>query len=721
MPRIYDSSFLTQRKAELAAASSFFTPANGSTVPWGSRPLLGIKDSSILYAVKNGAMTEYTRYDGCIGISAGCPCPALTASIAANAPALPGFVSGIVFTVGSVIVSWQAPTVGAGPFSYVVTPYLDGVALSPVTTSALTYRFTGLDEFKQYTFTVCAVNAAGTGPAMNSSGFMAPPAILSAILAGTAPLVEVSPSLTYLINTGLDSLLQYLASMRYGPTIASRLVYLWTASIVQAWNWVTPDTHVSGILDNWNWTANVVTPLNDCDSIVWMAVVMDQVTPLFIPGYTSVYIYDAATVARVKGLGGWTAWLSAWNAWYAGRLNDGSTEASTAQPTTSANWGQTIVVDGVTVNNIGGFPDPLAWTRLTVGGKKQNYLTYSWNTVRSTCLTEENEVDIAGSVAPLKGAARDAEVDAVLQMSGSLTDAQKIQAEFWAGSAGGNISPPLMSIWLWKEYIRSIGVTCPFIMYSLLDMAVHMFEGARVTWRIKTAHMEARPIQEIRRRYAGQTVQSWNGAVQGEQWIPYQETNFVTPPFGDFNSGHSHFTKLFALTMSKWFGSSIIKNTTTYDGLPLMAKLFKGNQTGLYGDFVVGVGSSTIQASVPAAPVTLSFSTWDDIADSAGYSRLYGGIHCLSANTTSQTTAVLVDSLINSTWNIVNSAINFATEPTGIIMAMAEADPDLGAQTIMDWIAGHPEPLVPNPVEVPSEPSVPSEPLVPSEPSVPSV
>jgi hypothetical protein len=43
-----------------------------------------------------------------------------------------------------------------------------------------------------------------------------------------------------------------------------------------------------------------------------------------------------------------------------------------------------------------------------------------------------------------------------------------------------------------------------------------------------------------------------------------------------------------------------------------------------------------------------------------------------------------------------------------MIMAMAEADPDVGAQTIMDWIAGHP-------VEsLPSVPSVPSVPLVPS-------
>jgi hypothetical protein len=42
-------------------------------------------------------------------------------------------------------------------------------------------------------------------------------------------------------------------------------------------------------------------------------------------------------------------------------------------------------------------------------------------------------------------------------------------------------------------------------------------------------------------------------------------------------------------------------------------------------------------------------------------------------------------------------------------MAMAEANPDAGAQTIMDWIAGHPEESVPSvPVPEPSVPSVPS-------------
>ena len=89
--------------------------------------------------------------------------------------------------------------------------------------------------------------------------------------------------------------------------------------------------------------------------------------------------------------------------------------------------------------------------------------------------------------------------------------------------------------WLWKEYIRILPtITCLNIIFSLQDLAIHLFEGARVTWRLKTAYMEDRPIQEIRRRFTGQSVVSWNGTVDGAQWIPYQERNFVTPPFADF-------------------------------------------------------------------------------------------------------------------------------------------------------------------------------------------
>ena len=677
--RVYDSSFLTMRKAEKAVANSFLSPY-GTQSMRGSLPLLGIKDSSIMYAVKTGGMTEYTRFNTCYGIDVGCPCAATNASVIAGNPALPGFVSGIVFTVGSIIVSWQAPTSGVAPFSYVVTPYLNGVALPSVTTSSLTYRFIDLQEGMPYTFTVCAMNSAGQGPALMSSAFLAPPENLSLILQGSTVPVDVAPSMTYILNAGVNSVLSYTASVNMGPTIASRLMYLWVASATQAWNWATAESHITGIHDGWNWSSKIGSPLSDCDAVIWLSLIIDHVTPILVPvAYRSIYNYSATDVSRVKAAGNWDSWLSLWSAWYAQRQADGAAAAITTMPTATAtasmpisatplsgaaNWidavNTTIVVNGTTVTPIATFPQPQGWSRLTVQGKQQKYLTWLWDTVSSTCLTAANEQEMAGTVAPATGAARDAEIDSMMAIVGSLTDDQKVQAEFWAGSSIGSISPPYMFIWLWKEYMRSTGFNCNTIMYSLMDLAIHIFEVGRVVWGIKALYMEDRPIQEIRRRYAGTPVASWNGTVDGAQWVPYQRANFVTPPFADFVSGHSGFSKAFALTMGKWFGPNITKNQSTYENLPLFASVFSAQAVAQqpYGDFVVNAGASLVEPNIaPAAPVTVSFSAWEDMATAAGMSRLYGGIHTIAAHTASQTVATEVNGFIGTSWGISTSPL----------------------------------------------------------------
>jgi hypothetical protein len=626
----------------------------------GSPPVLGDSSSSIMYAVKTGHMTEYTRFPTCVGISPGCPCPELNASLITPpfVPAIPGQVSGITFTVGSIVVSWNPPTSDNGPITYQVTPYLNGVALTPVNTEQTTYRFTGLQEWQPYTFTVSAMNSSGLGPAVPSTSyFLAPPNGLSSIMSGSSTPVAPEPSLKYVINSGLDTMLEYIASVNLGPTRGSRYIYVWITSVVGAWNWVRSESRISGTHDDWNWNAKAFSPLSDNDSIIWLCTVIDYITPFFISsGYKSIYNCPPDVVERVKTAGQWNTWLSAWQSWYNYRQNDGFTTASTTQPTSSANWNETIVVNGTTVNNISGFPAPQEWTRLTIQGNKQKYLTYTWDSVLSTCLTEQNEQTIQDTILPAVGVARDAEVDVVKEMAAILTNEQKISAEFWAGGPG-TVSPPLMFIWFWKEYIKTLTtISCPNIMFSLEDLAIHLFEMGRVTWRLKTAHMESRPIQEIRRRYTGQQIASWNGMIDGAQWIPYQEANFVTPPFADFPSGHSSFSKAFALTMNKWFGENITKTTVFYDGQNLICPLFPSSQTGTYGDFIVNKGASLIEPGiVPSIPLTITFNTWNDMADSAGLSRLYGGIHCISAHSSSQESAVDVDSYINSSWNIQTS------------------------------------------------------------------
>lgn len=75
-------------------------------------------------------------------------------------------------------VRWTAPTDdGNSPITgYVVTPYLDGVAQTPLTAGATAVRLvvTGLTAGSSYTFTVAAVNAIGTGPATAQSPEVVP-------------------------------------------------------------------------------------------------------------------------------------------------------------------------------------------------------------------------------------------------------------------------------------------------------------------------------------------------------------------------------------------------------------------------------------------------------------------------------------------------------------------------------------------------------------------
>jgi hypothetical protein len=664
--RIFDASQLTKRKAEKAIAGSFlsrlYPPNSGLSPQQGFAPLLGIYDSSVMNAVKSGHMTQYTRFPTCYGISPGCPCPEINGEIVNRTYVPPGPVDRITYTAGSIIVSWRAPTVGDGPFTYRVTPFLFGDELPSIETTDTSYRFTDLQELKPYTFTITAMNDVGSGPVVPApSYFIAPPNTLSAILSGIMiSSVPIESSFKYILCSALNTLFEYAAKANLGPTKGSRFMYVFIASIVGAWNFVRPEVRVTGEHDNWNWNSKLPEELllSDSDSIIWLCIVIDHIMPQLIGNYHSIFNCPADSIERVKEAAHFDTWAEAWQAWYSNRQNDGSVEAATNQPTTSANWSSTIDIDSNLTTNIWGFNEPRQWTPLTVQGKKQKYLTHSWDSVLSTCLTEEEELIIENEELPLTGDDRDAEiVRDIINKTPILTDEEKILAEFWAGGPG-TVSPPLMFIWLWKEYIKSLSeISCTDIMYSLLDLGIHLFEGGRVTWRLKAAHMEARPIQEVRRMHAGKSITLWNGqTIDGSQWIPYQEANFVTPPFADFPSGHSHFSKAFALTMSKWFGPDITKGDLFYDGLPLICPLFKESTNGKYGEFVIDTGKSLIQTNVvPQQPVTLNYLTWDDMADGVGMSRIYGGIHCLTAHTTSQSVAEEVHNAIEEKWNILTT------------------------------------------------------------------
>ncbi len=89
----------------------------------------------------------------------------------------------------SATVTWTAGYNGGAPItSYVVTPYILGVAQTPVpfTSTATTQSVTGLTNGTAYTFTVKAGNVAGIGAESSQSNSVTPAAVPTAPTIGTA-------------------------------------------------------------------------------------------------------------------------------------------------------------------------------------------------------------------------------------------------------------------------------------------------------------------------------------------------------------------------------------------------------------------------------------------------------------------------------------------------------------------------------------------------------
>ena len=92
--------------------------------------------------------------------------------------------------------------------------------------------------------------------------------------------------------------------------------------------------------------------------------------------------------------------------------------------------------------------------------------------------------------------------------------------------------------------------------------------------------------------------------IHADTWLPYQRTNFVTPAFPGYFSGHSTFSRSAAEILTAMTGSPF----------------FPGG-LGTYTNYRLGFENG------PSQPITLQWATYYDAADQAGISRIWGGIH----------------------------------------------------------------------------------------------
>lgn len=202
------------------------------------------------------------------------------------------------------------------------------------------------------------------------------------------------------------------------------------------------------------------------------------------------------------------------------------------------------------------------------------------------------------------------EADEVVQISANLTDAQKMQAEYFADGPNSEFPPGHWA--LFAQFVsRRDGHTIDDDAKLFFALGNAVLDAGICAWDSKRFYDSERPVTAIRFLYKGQLIQAWGGpgvgtvTLSGENWRPYQVPTVVTPPFPEFFSGHSVFSAAGAQILASFTGSDAFGYSVT---LP--------------------AGSSAAEPGiVPAADLTFSWPTFSDAADAAGMSRRYGGIH----------------------------------------------------------------------------------------------
>lgn len=301
-------------------------------------------------------------------------------------------------------------------------------------------------------------------------------------------------------------------------------------------------------------------------------------------------------------------------------------------------------------------PQPKAWTPLMINGVRKNYLTPEWGTANKGIIPDADWAVLLNNALALypSDSAWATENQQVEELYKNLNTEEKMLAEFWAGGPN-TVTPPGMWISFCTMVVRSNGLTVSdeIKLYTLIGTG--LYQAGISAWYLKRQKMQGRPIQMIREAYYNQQIMSWNGSIQGQFWMPYQLSNFVTPPFPDFLSGHSTFSATSARLLMYFFGNDtiVMKKPVNSILIPYFSTIFNTNQAinFVLNDVFIYPGKSEIQpGTVPLSGISLSWNRWSDMAKSSGESRIYGGIHVESSN---QAGLLLGNQLGDYLWNSI--------------------------------------------------------------------
>lgn len=256
------------------------------------------------------------------------------------------------------------------------------------------------------------------------------------------------------------------------------------------------------------------------------------------------------------------------------------------------------------------------WQPLLVNGRKQSFLLPHWPLVKPFALTfakqfrPEPPYNTKDTCNEFKKQAYE-----ILSISESLSDKEKAIAEYWDDGPGtytpaGHWCEIAQFICRREKYCDK---DCIKLFFALTNA---LLDASIACWECKRRYDSVRPVTAIHELYRGRLIKAWGGPfkgtveMDGKDWIPYQKTDFVTPPFPEYVSAHSVFSKAAAYIINAY------TKKESFDGCYLVKK-----------------GSSLIEpGKTPSVDIRLDWPTLTSAVEEAGMSRMYGGVHFKKAN-----------------------------------------------------------------------------------------
>lgn len=322
-------------------------------------------------------------------------------------------------------------------------------------------------------------------------------------------------------------------------------------------------------------------------------------------------------------------------------------------------WIQLIVPNG-TKKGINNLPiiDPNDKTTFRI----QNFLgkEFYLNSGFSVDPTK-NIIDLSNEISKTWDTGLKEQMEKLLAIYENLDDFKKMTAELFAGSSKGILPPPgfmiIVAMQLSQKYNQNIqNDLCMFF-----SLAAGIFDACVSAWYYKSTYNQARPISLIRNNLTNTPINSWtpiyqdqtSATIPGNQWLPYQEFNFVTPPFPDVASGHTTFSRVAGKLIDWWFNNPVLYDGFSKASIPndtiICPSLNLYQKEVCIGEYIFGKGSSVIEPGItPKQQIVLRYKTVADLYNAAGISRVYGGIH---SNQTNDVSAKLADWVYEQTYS----------------------------------------------------------------------